>query len=69
MLRTKRLFLLRLDLNATAVSAFLISDGKLFQSLIVEGRNELEYSVVRASIVCRSFAFLKLYLEVWPTRG
>ena len=48
---------------------FLCSLLKLFQSLIVEVRNELKYWFVRALIVEILFAFLRLYRDVLLTVG
>ena len=48
---------------------FLCSSLRLFQSLIVEGRNDLKYLLVRALIVEILFAFLRLYRDVSLTVG
>ena len=48
-------------------STCLASGVRLFQSLTVDGRKELEYRDVRAFIVRRSLEFRKLYLDVCPT--
>ena len=49
--------------DATGVK-FLFSSLRLFQSLIVEGIQELKYWFVRALIVEIYLAFLRLYREV-----
>ena len=54
--------------DATDVE-FLCSSLRLFQSLIVGGRNELKYWFVRALIVEILFAFLRLYRDVSLTVG
>ena len=41
------LFLLRLFLKELTVFAFLVSSGRLFQALTVEGKNELKNIFVR----------------------
>ena len=50
-------------------SASLTAQGKLFQFLTTDGRKKLEYWVVREYIVRRLFSFLKLYREIFWTKG
>ena len=57
------------DLKVFIEGLDLMSSGRLFQALIVEGKKELLYKLVLHKIVCKSFSFLKLYLDLLPTRS
>lgn len=50
-------------------SQLLLSNGKLFHSLIADGRQELKYLEVRESVVWTFSALHKLYVEILLIEG